>query len=136
MPTLPFFRVAIFALVATTLFSTGCTSSGAAVTPPISKQGQIHHMVFISLTDVAELPALQRDCAARLLDIPEVISYAAGQHLEMGRAAVDGDYDLAICVVFESKDAYQRYLIHPQHAALVAAWKPKFRTMRIFDFCG
>ena len=43
------------------------------------------------------------------------------------------DFDVALHVVFESKDAKLKYLVHPRHKQFVEENKAVFDKVRIFD---
>ncbi len=73
------------------------------------------------------------DCERLLVPIPGVVAYAAGQHLDTGRANVDGDYDLALLVGFSDQAAYKDYLSHPLHLELLELWKPRLAGYTIHD---
>ncbi|MSR28271.1 MAG: Dabb family protein [Phycisphaerales bacterium] len=105
--------------------------SACSATPTPSS---IHHVVFLKLKDPGEIAALERSCNELLVPIPGVIEYASGRPVDTGRAAVERDYDIAILVVFPTAAEYQAYLVHPNHDALVKEWKPRFASMRIYDF--
>lgn len=93
----------------------------------------ITHVVLISLQDPSQADALMRDCRAALPRIPSVELFGCGPHVDIGRANIDGDYDVGIVVGFASVHDYGDYLTHPLHEELVAKWRPRWRTARIFD---
>ena len=107
----------------------GCAHRQAAPTRP----ALISHVVLIALNDPSQAGAAIADCDAMLANIPGVVSYAAGQHLETGRATVDGSYDLGLYIGFDSVEAYSAYVVHPNHVGLVNKWKPSIKQMRVFD---
>ncbi len=94
----------------------------------------VRHVVFFKLKDKSDLTQLERSCDEKLSAIPGVVEFSLGRPIDTGRASVDCDYDLAVYVGFPSLEAYRGYLVHPQHVALVSAWKDKFQSLRIFDF--
>lgn len=112
----------------------GCSTGQAAsesATP--SRPAAISHVVFFKLHDAAQSDALLSDCDRLLPGIPGVISYAAGRHLDTGRATVDSDYDVGLYIGFETADAYQGYVSHEQHVALVEAWRDRLDWYRVYD---
>ncbi len=46
---------------------------------------------------------------------------------------IDADYDVALCIGFESAADYATYVEHPDHVAFVTEWKPSFMWIRIHD---
>ena len=94
----------------------------------------IQHLVLIKLKDTNDRTALEKDCNAKLSSIPGVVEFSLARPIDIGRKNVDGDYDVAVSVEFASTDAYKAYLVHPDHLALVGAWKEKSKSMRIFDY--
>ena len=107
------------------IFAVGC-----ATKPPVA----IEHVVLISLTNHAERDALEADCRKFLAHIPGVEALSVGSPVDTGRPTVDAEYDTGVIVSFASKEAYAAYVIHPDHVALVTAWKPRIAKMRVFDF--
>jgi hypothetical protein len=93
----------------------------------------IHHVVFIRLAEPSQAPELLADCDRLLPTIPGVVSYWRGTHFDMGRANVIGDYAVGLEVAFESREAYQTYLDHPNHLELLEIWKPRWTGATIYD---
>ncbi len=108
-----------------------CGCATAPQTPP--RPAAVNHVVFIKLTDPADSKALIADSDALLGSIPEVVSYYAGQHVEIGRGTVIKDYDVGLFVGFDSVADYEAYLAHPNHVGLVETWKPRMQWLRIYD---
>jgi len=108
---------------------TGCAARHAMPDRP----ARISHVVLISLHDPARANEAIQECDAMLASIPGVVSYAAGSHIDTGRANVDGEYDLGLYIGFESTHDYAVYVDHPNHVALVNKWKPHIKQMRVFD---
>ncbi len=109
------------------------TSASQARASATSGQA-IQHLVLIKLKDTNDRAALEKDCNEKLSSIPGVVGFSLARPIDIGRKNVDGDYDVAVSVEFASTDAYKAYLVHPDHLALVNAWKEKSKTMRIYDF--
>jgi uncharacterized lipoprotein YbaY len=51
----------------------------------------------------------------------------------MGRPTVDSDYTVGLGTTFASRADYEAYLVDPRHDELVAKWRPRWRSIRIFD---
>lgn len=109
----------------------GCVAAASTGCAP--KTATINHVVLIDLKQDSEQRALIADCDLLLPSIPGVASYWCGVHGDFGRAGVDSDYDVALCVGFAADEDYASYLIHPAHVELVTKWKPKFEWIRIHD---
>lgn len=107
--------------------------SGNSVVAPAPRPALIGHIVFITLDDPAQTDALRYDADYMLGNIPTVSTYASGSHLDTGRSSVLTDYDLAIYLGFESREALADYVSHHQHVAFVEKWKPKIETLRVYD---
>jgi len=107
----------------------GCAQTHHASSPP----SPINHVVLIKLDDPTKSRALRADCDTLLPGISYVDSYWSGQHLDVGRAGIDGDYDVALCVGFTDQAAYEGYIVDPAHVDLVTRWKPEFEWIRIHD---
>ena len=90
-------------------------------------------MVFFKLKDPALAPKLIRACDEQLSRIPGAVSYFAGTHVDIGRSNIDSDYDVGFFIGFDSVEAYEEYLAHPVHVALVNEWRPRWEWIRIYD---
>ena len=95
--------------------------------------GTLVHPVYVSLIDPADALELIADCDDRLGDLPMVRSYACGVPMDIGRAEVTADYDVALVVTFEGLDAYRAYLADEDHLWVVKKWRPRTNWMRIHD---
>jgi len=114
-------------------FAAGCAHRADTARPPAPGTA-IRHVVLIELADPTDFDALVADCDRRLAALPEVRSYWRGKPVDIGRPQVDGNYTLGLTVDFDSLEDYGAYLVHPEHEALVAAWRPRWKAARIFDF--
>gem|GEM_PF-1516412 len=94
----------------------------------------LRHVVLIKLSDPSDLAACQADARRRIEATKLARRLFIGTPVDIGRTTVDGNYDLALDMAFDSVADYRAYLDHPEHQALVNDWKPKFREMRVFDF--
>jgi Stress responsive A/B Barrel Domain len=88
---------------------------------------------LVELENSGEYPSIRRDADSMLGTIPSVATYAAGGHLETGRSTVSDDYDLAIYLGFASQADLAVYVAHEQHIAFVKKWKPRFKSLRVYD---
>lgn len=120
-------HVLVLGVIAAAL--TGC------VTTPRHPANAVHHAVFISLKDKADLPAMAAD-SEELRKIPGIIDLAVGFPLDSKREKVVRDYDFGLYVEFDSAAAYEGYVTHPIHQRLLQKWAPKFQDIHIRDFGG
>lgn len=93
----------------------------------------IHHVVLVELGGPEEAAELIADCDRLLPGIPQVRTYWRGTPFDMGRDAVRRDYSVGIGLAFASQADYEAYLADPRHQELVAEWRPRWRSLRIFD---
>ena len=115
----------------------GCSSTRSTPRqsgPPIAQApAMIGHIVFIQLDNPSDFHELLHDADWMLGTIPTVDSYAAGKHLDTGRSTVSSDYDIAIYLGFKSERDLGIYVAHQQHVEFVNKWKPKLRSLRVYD---
>ncbi len=74
------------------------------------------------------------DCY-RLLTRPDgLISLHAGvRDKELARPVNDGDFDVALVVVFKSRADHDIYQDHPDHLEFIASNKENWSAVRVFD---
>ena len=98
-------------------------------------KGTIVHSVYFWLkkeaTD-ADAKALIADCKA-LAALDCVVRADVGVPLGKSRGAVDGSYQVAVVVYFADQAAYDTYLPHPKHQALVKKHKPLWEKVVVYD---
>ena len=131
MPTRP--AACLLALVAAA--TAGCAGANArpAYFAKSEHTSNLNHVVLISLADPADAEACAADCRTMLAGIEAVETIWVGTPFDTGRAAVDGDYEVGLCVGFKDADGLQAYLQDPRHLELVEIWKPRAARFRIFD---
>ena len=100
---------------------------------PSCTTSNLNHVVLISLQDPADAEACAEDCRTMLAAIPAVHTLWVGTPVDTGRAAVDDDYEVGLCVGFQTRADLQTYLDAPEHVRLVEIWGPKASRFRIFD---
>ncbi|MHC5004158.1 MAG: Dabb family protein [Planctomycetota bacterium] len=105
--------------------------AGCATGP--ERPAVISHVVLFRLQDPGDAAALLADCDELLPGIPTVQAFAAGTHLETGRATVRSDYDVGLYLGFDTVADYESYLEHPDHVALVDRWDPRLREVTVYD---
>jgi len=115
-------------------FATGAGSRAAD--PPKKPEPQLAHMVFFTLKDhtPAAREAFVASCRKYLTGHEGAVFFAVGTIAE---DVVEGpsvrDFDVALHVVFESKEAEAAYLKHPRHTQFVEENKASFAKVRVFD---
>ncbi len=94
------------------------------------------HSVFFSLHDSspAAIQKMVDACKKYLSDHPGVIFFAAGTlNQELRRPVNDGEFDVALHVVFDSQASHDAYQIAPAHQQFIQENKPNWRLVRVFD---
>jgi hypothetical protein len=107
-----------------------------AATPARPAHGPLLHVVLIRLAEPGGTAGLLREADERLRRIPSVVGLQVGTPVDIGRAGVDLDFDVGIVVSFDGPERYREYLAHPEHVALVEAWKPLWSAIRIVDLAA
>jgi hypothetical protein len=98
---------------------------------------RLAHTVFFALKDhsTAERKRFIASCQKYLTDHDGVVSFAVGTIAEdvVEPGASVRDFDVSLHVVFLSKAAEQKYLVHPRHTQFVDENKASFEQVRVFD---
>ena len=119
----------ILLLITTAMFLCGCNDDhGDSL-----RLARINHVVFFSLKSSEDTQELIHDCDSTLSSMGVVVSDWCGEHGDFGRPAVDDNYDVGLCVGFNSDEDYGRYVKHPDHLALVNKWKHRWNWIRMYD---
>lgn len=134
MPTFIHKIMPIMVRVLVPLIAVSLTACQPLPLAPATTAVALNHLVLIKLKNPLDRAALEIDSNSAFVKIPQVIEFSIAHPVDLGRPSVDSDYDVAIFIVFSSIEAYQAYLKHPAHIALVTAWKEKFQSMRAYDF--
>jgi hypothetical protein len=113
--------------------ATGAAERGGPEAAARAVHGPLVHVVLIRLSDPTRAPELVREARAGLARIPSVVGLQVGGPVDIGREGVDLDFDVGIVVGFDDEAGYLAYLEHPDHVALVQAWKPRWSAIRIVD---
>ena len=109
----------------------GAWAGIGAAHPP--RPAPLNHVVIFKLKDPGEARELIAACERELAEIPGIVSLFCGQHLETGRTTVESGYDVCLYVGFEGREAYEGYVVHPVHTALLGQWKERFEWFRVYD---
>jgi hypothetical protein len=95
----------------------------------------IAHNVYFTLNDSRPraVQAMIEDCHRYLAPLPGIVFYAAGTACEVDRAVSDGDYDVALHVVFEDRAALDAYMNAPKHIEFMEKHEGNWKDVRVFD---
>jgi hypothetical protein len=110
-------------------FALGAGSRSAPEAP-------LAHMVFFGLKDRTKetRDAFVASCQKYLAGHDGVTYFSVGTIAEDAPEPVSVlDFDVALHVVFENKEAKAKYLKSPRHDSFVADNKEKFAKVRVFD---
>jgi hypothetical protein len=101
-----------------------------AATPP-----QLAHIVFFTLNE--STPENRRKfvelCKTHLTGHPGEVYFSAGTLADLSRDVNDRGFDVALHVVFQSQADHDAYQIAPRHREFIAAAKPMWKKVRVFD---
>ena len=106
-----------------------------------SKQHRLHHVAVIWLKKAGNETARTHYIQAcqRLAHLPGVVSYDAGMPANVKRSranrAVDESFDVAVSAVFESREAFEAFLKHPDYvAAAQKELRPLVDKYKVYEF--
>jgi hypothetical protein len=93
------------------------------------------HNVFFALKDnsAEATGTLLASCRQFLTDHPGTAFFAAGTLSDLDREVNDRDFDVALHVIFESREAHDAYQKHARHLEFIAANKENWKQVRVFD---
>jgi hypothetical protein len=95
------------------------------------------HTVYFWLTDNAPPTArehLVRDCRQILGKIPTVRHLFAGPPAMTPRDVVDNSYSVGLTVILDDAAGHEVYQKHPLHVDFIAANKPNWKRVQVYDF--
>ena len=69
-----------------------------------------------------------------LAPIPGVLHFHIGKMVGSPRAVVDQTYQVALNLVFPSKQAQDDYQVHPEHLKFVEHCKALWKKVTVYDF--
>jgi len=111
---------------------------GCAATPNrIPSSGPVQHIVICWLKQPGNTQARKEliEVSRDLISIPGTVSVSAGEVLLSERPVVDDSFDVGIVITFETAEAMQAYLIHPQHKkAVEETIRPLVERFIVYDF--
>jgi len=94
------------------------------------------HMVYFTLKDnsQAALDTMIAACKKHLSDHPGTVLFAAGTRVpDLTRDVNDREFDIALQVVFESREAHDQYQVHERHTQFIEENKSNWAKVRVFD---
>ncbi len=94
------------------------------------------HMVYFTLKDrtPAAIEAMVADCRQFLSGHPGTVYFAVGTLVpDLTRPVNQTDFDVALQVVFEDRQAHDAYQVHPRHVQFIEKNKPNWDKVRVFD---
>lgn len=97
---------------------------------------QLAHMVYFTLKDATDgsRQALVDSCHKFLTAHTGAVYFSAGTRApDFQRPVNDGEFDVALHVVFESREAHDSYQESPRHQEFIAANKDNWKQVRVFD---
>jgi hypothetical protein len=95
------------------------------------------HTVFFWLSDKAPPTAreqLLHDCKKYLGKIPTVRHLFAGPPANTPRDVVDNSYSVGLTVILDDSAGHDVYQTHPLHGDFIAANKPNWKRVQVYDF--
>ena len=94
------------------------------------------HMVYFTLKDraPAKVEALVAACRKYLTGHPGTAFFAVGTLVpDLTRPVNQTDFDVALQVVFDSREAHDAYQVAPRHVQFIEENKPNWERVRVFD---
>ena len=94
------------------------------------------HMVYFKLKDNSP-PAIETmvaACQRYLTGHPGTVLFAAGTRtVDLNRAVNDRDFDVALQLVFDSREAHDQYQAAPRHQQFIEENNDNWAQVRVFD---
>lgn len=97
---------------------------------------EIAHAVFFTLKDrtSASIDKLVEECKTKLNGHDGVIHFCVGKRGNgFDRPVNDQQFDVALYVQFETRDAHDSYQVSPRHLEFIEGNKDRWAKVRIFD---
>ena len=94
------------------------------------------HMVYFTLKDRSPkaVTKLVEDCRKYLSGHPGTVFFAVGTLVEdLARPVNQRDWDVALQLVFESREAHDAYQQHPRHLQFIEENKANWEKVRVYD---
>jgi len=124
----------VFCLFALALLTAGPAFSQTAASMP--GRTLLAHNVYFSLNDNSD-PAREKliaACKKYLSGHPGTVFFAAGALAkDLDRPVNDRDFDVALHVVFDSKESHDRYQKESRHLKFIEENTANWKKVRVFD---
>jgi hypothetical protein len=94
------------------------------------------HMVYFTLKDrsPAAVQKVVDACRTYLTGHPGTVVFAAGTVVpDLNRPVNQLDFDVALQLIFENREAHDAYQQHPRHIQFIEENKPNWERVRVFD---
>jgi hypothetical protein len=94
------------------------------------------HNVFFTLSDKSDeaIATLVAECHKYLKEHDGVVFFAAGGlNPDLDREVNDRDFDVALHVVFDSRESHDKYQEYPEHYEFIENNKSNWASVRVFD---
>jgi len=103
--------------------------------PSTKSDPQLAHIVFFTLKDrsPAAVEKLIAACHQYLTDHPGTVYFSVGTVADLARPVNDRQFDVALHVVFQNRQAHDAYQAAPRHLQFMAESKPNWDYVRVFD---
>lgn len=97
---------------------------------------RIGHMVYFELEDASEakIQELLSEMKKYLDDHDGLDFFACGTLVpDLSREVNDKDFHVSLHTVFESREAHDKYQVHPRHLDFIENNKANWKKVRVFD---
>ena len=97
---------------------------------------QLAHMVYFTLKDRSPeaRQGLVDSCHKYLSGHPGVVYFSVGTRVpDLTREVNDQEFDVALNVVFQSRQAHDDYQAAPRHQSFISENKPTWAKVRVYD---
>lgn len=108
----------------------------AAKTKEAGAEKLLAHDVFFKLKDGSDTSKqkLVEACRKHLTKHPGTVFFAAGTlATDLSREVNDRDFDVALHIYFQDKDAHDKYAVSARHVQFVDENKDAWAKVRVFD---
>ena len=120
-------------IILSSLLIIGCVSNDSLN----HNEHKIVHIVLIWLHDPGNQNHIDKviKVTQDLLEITEVLEIRVGESISSDRPIVDDSFDIALYMIFNSKEELQAYLVHPKHKeAVKTVLRPLANKILVYDF--